>query len=146
MVISFSRPRDVVGGLQADPGLRRGAECLGEPDRHLGRHARTAIHQVREGLATDAQDLGAFGHAEAKRLQTSGTHDLAGVWRILHGHGMASFVSAATVSAVSGEGRAQSPFVFFSLGKETPIFPSGSFVNFGMGRAKSFISPRFCSQ
>lgn len=92
LTLAFLCSRDVVGGLQAYPGLRRGAERFGKPDCHLGRHARTTIDQVRKGLATDAKDLGTFSHAQTKRLQTSGAHDLSGVRRVLHGHWEASSV------------------------------------------------------
>ena len=49
------------------PSLRRRAEGFREADRHVGRHASATIHQIREGLATDAEDLRAFGDVEAER-------------------------------------------------------------------------------
>ena len=86
-ILTLQRPGDVVSRLEAYPGLRRGAEGLGEAYRHLARHPRAPVHQVRERLAADAQRPGALGHAQAQRLQTGDAHDLAGMRRILHGHG-----------------------------------------------------------
>ena len=86
-ILALQRPRDVVGRLEAYPGLRRGAEGLGEAYRHLGGHPHAPVHQVRERLAADAQCPGALGHAQPQRLQARDAHDLAGMRRILHGHG-----------------------------------------------------------
>ena len=47
-----------------------------------------AVHQVREGLAADAQNFGAFGHAQAQRLQTGDAHDLAGCGGFFMGMGV----------------------------------------------------------
>ena len=48
--------------------------------------------RVREGLATDSEDLRAFGDVEAERLQTGHAHNLARMRRVLHGHVDSPFV------------------------------------------------------
>ena len=60
---------NIIGGLEPNPRFRRGTECLGKPDRHSRRDACVPVHEIRKGLATDAEHPGAVRYAEAQRLQ-----------------------------------------------------------------------------
>ena len=108
VILSCLRLCHVIGGLQPYPGLRGRAECLGQSDRHFARNAGAAVHDVRERLTADPQDLRAFGDAQAERLQAGYAHHLAGVRRVLHRHGVSPFISGSRSGSRRGRPRPRS--------------------------------------
>ena len=48
---------EIVGHLHAEPGLRGGAERLGQPNRHVDGHSGVLIDELGEGLTRDPEPL-----------------------------------------------------------------------------------------
>jgi len=67
-----ARTFQVVDCLEVHPILRRGAESLAEPDRHLRADRALAIHDPRDGIVLHMDMVGEFPGAQAKRFEFVG--------------------------------------------------------------------------
>src|SRR3546814_6691514 len=76
----------VIGCLETEPGVGPTAECLVQPNGHLRRNPRMAVHEVGKLLAADAKLPRRLGDAQPQGPKAILSHRQARMRRILHGH------------------------------------------------------------
>src|SRR3546814_7368380 len=64
----------VIGCLETEPGVGPTAECLVQPNGHLRRNPRMAVHEVGKLLAADAKLPRRLGDAQPQGLKRSEEH------------------------------------------------------------------------
>ena len=69
---------EIPGSLHSEPRLRRRADALPQPDRHVHGDSRALIDQFGQRLPRDAQALGGSRHRKAQRFEALPLHYAAG--------------------------------------------------------------------
>ena len=77
---------EIAGHLHPQPSLRRRAERLRQPDRHLDRDTRAPVQQLRQCLARDAQAFGRPRNRQSQGFEALPPHNAARMRRVVHRH------------------------------------------------------------
>jgi hypothetical protein len=92
LFLVLARLRDVVGILHTHEGIHLDPECLFDAQRHVAGEASLAIEQTGERGPRSLKRLSGGSHSQSGRLDEFGSYEIAGVRRVLHGHGGASLL------------------------------------------------------